>query len=114
MIAIGPKSKVAFRGDRMTPVAKGFGKANKAPLFLFMLFPVVLSAQTPTGAVHGQILDPSGAAVPSAKVAAINSGQKVKPGVVHADGTYDVTGLVPGSYSVVAKAKGFEDFIQSN
>lgn len=73
-----------------------------------------LLAQAPTGAVHGQITDPSGAAVPAAKVAVINSAQKVKPGIVHADGTFDVSGLSPGSYSVVAKAKGFEDFVQAN
>ena len=79
-------------------------------LFLALLSPGWLFAQSPSGAVHGQITDPSGAAVPSAKVAAITSSQKVKTGTVHSDGSYDITGLDPGTYTLVAKAKGFANF----
>ncbi len=82
--------------------------------FLALLFPGWIFGQTPSGTVHGQITDPSGAAVPSAKVAAPPPTKKVKPGVVHGDGTYDITGLDPGAYTVVAKAKGFANFTQSS
>ena len=82
-------------------------------LLLSLLSPSWLFAQNPTGAVHGQISDPSGAAVPGAKVAAITSTGQVKTGVVHSDGTYDINGLSPGVYTVGAKAKGFANFEQS-
>ena len=81
-----------------------------ALLFLSFLLPHLLLAQNSSGAVHGQITDPSGAAVPGAKVAAISASGQVKTGVVHSDGTYDITGLQPGTYTIGARAKGFENF----
>jgi hypothetical protein len=83
-------------------------------LLLSLLSPGFLLAQAPSGAVHGQISDPSGAGVPSARVAAVSSTGQAKPGVVHADGTYDIKGLAPGTYTVRARAKGFAIFEQQN
>src|ERR1035441_9209 len=81
-------------------------------LFLSLLSPSWLLGQNATGTIHGQISDPSGAAVPGAKVAAIDSTGQIKTGVVHSDGTYDINGLAPGVYTVGAKAKGFANFEQ--
>jgi hypothetical protein len=81
-------------------------------LLLSMFFPAWLLAQNPSGGVRGQISDPSGAGVPGAQVAAISSTGQVKTGVVHTDGTYEITGLAPGVYTVGAKAKGFANFQQ--
>jgi hypothetical protein len=64
--------------------------------------------------VHGQISDPSGAAVPGARVAAVSATGQAKLGVVHPDGTYDIQGLTPGTYTVKARAKGFDMFEQPN
>src|SRR5208282_997683 len=85
-----------------------------ALLLLSVLSPGLLLAQNPSGAVHGQISDPSGAAVPGARVAAVSSTGQAKPGVVHADGSYDIKGLAPGTYTVRARAKGFAIFEQPN
>ncbi len=71
-----------------------------------------LLAQNPSGSVHGQISDPSGAGVPSAKVAAISSSGQVITGTVNPDGSYEIKGLAPGVYTVGAKAKGFDNFEQ--
>ena len=83
-------------------------------LFLSLLSPALLLAQNPSGTVHGQISDPSGAAVPSARVAAVSSTGQAIPGVVHTDGSYDIQGLAPGIYTVKARAKGFNMFEQAN
>ena len=83
-------------------------------LFLSLLAPALLLAQNPSGTVHGQITDPSGAAVPSARVAAVSSTGQAIPGVVHTDGSYDIQGLAPGIYTVKARAKGFNMFEQAN
>ncbi|HXW14497.1 MAG TPA: carboxypeptidase regulatory-like domain-containing protein, partial [Terriglobia bacterium] len=83
-------------------------------LLLSMLSPSWLHAQNPSGGVRGQISDPSGAAVPSAKVAAISSTGQSILGVVHSDGSYEIQGLTPGTYTVKARAKGFTMFEQPN
>ena len=81
-------------------------------LFLSLLSPTSLLGQDATGTIHGQISDPSGAGVPVAKVAAISSTGQIKTGTVHSDGTYEISGLAPGVYTVGAKAKGFSNFEQ--
>jgi hypothetical protein len=83
-------------------------------LLLWLLSPGWLLAQNPSGSVRGQVSDPSGAAVPGAKVAAVSSTGQVKVGVVHPDGTYEIKGLASGTYTVRASAKGFTTFEQAN
>jgi len=83
-------------------------------MFLSLLSPGLLVAQNPSGAVSGQVSDPSGLAVPAAKVSAVSSTGQVKVGVVHADGTYEINGLAPGAYTVKANADGFTPFAQQN
>ncbi len=88
----------------------------RAPLVALLLFwlvsPGQLLAQNSTGAVHGQISDPSGAAVPGARVTAVSPSGQTKAGTVHPDGSYDISGLTPGSYTVHARARGFQAFDQ--
>ncbi len=88
----------------------------RAPLAVALLFwllsPGMVHAQNSSGAVHGQISDPSGAAVPGARVTATSPSGQSKSGTVHPDGSYDITGLTPGSYTVHARAKGFQPFDQ--
>jgi hypothetical protein len=90
------------------------GAPLAAWLLLSLLSPGFLFAQNPSGAVRGQISDPSGASVPAARVVAVSSTGQVKAGVVHPDGSYEINGLAPGAYTVRARAKGFAPFEQQN
>lgn len=73
-----------------------------------------LVAQTPTVSLRGQVLDPSGAVIPGATV--ILRGPSGKPVSVKADavGQYVFDGLKPGSYTLLAGAKGFAAYRVDN
>ncbi len=65
-------------------------------------------AQTDTGQITGTITDPSGAVVPSAKIAAKNvATQAVRNAVSNATGNYVIPNLLPGTYDVSVEAAGF-------
>lgn len=67
------------------------------------------------GAVNGHVTDPSGAAIPGAKIAATNisTGAKVST-VSNSAGYYNLVGLIAGNYTVVVTATGFKTFVQEN
>ena len=85
-----------------------------------MLLPMLTvraQAQTATGTIRGQVTDPSGAVVPNVSVMATPAaGQpgQAKAATVGKDGTYQINGLVPGTYSVSAVAEGFAPFEQTS
>jgi uncharacterized membrane protein YgcG len=85
-----------------------------------MLLPMLTvraQAQTATGTIRGQVTDPSGAVVPNVSVMATPApGQpgQAKAATVGKDGTYQINGLVPGTYSVSAVAQGFAPFEQTS
>ncbi len=67
------------------------------------------------GAITGTVTDSSGALVPKAAVTALN----VATGIVtvrisSSDGLYNITPLIPGTYTITVSAKGFETFKQEN
>ncbi|HEY3841158.1 MAG TPA: TonB-dependent receptor [Bryobacteraceae bacterium] len=66
------------------------------------------SAQSTFGSITGTVSDPSGAAVPGAKVTAVNQdtgvGRSASSG---ADGVYSITDLLPGTYLVRMENSGF-------
>src|SRR5258706_5639370 len=81
-------------------------------LGLALIFSMPAAAQRITGTLRGQILDPSGAAVPDAQVTATNqeTGVSVKITTTSA-GTYSFPSLIPGLYKVSVEAKGFKNFL---
>ncbi len=84
---------------------------------LLPLLAVRAQAQTATATIRGQVTDPSGAVVPGVSVMATPApGQagQAKAATVGKDGTYQINGLVPGTYSVSAVAQGFTPFDQEN
>ncbi len=83
-------------------------------LGLALIFSMPAAAQRITGTLRGQILDPSGAAVPDAQVTATNqeTGVSVKITTTSA-GTYSFPSLIPGIYKVSVEAKGFKNFLKS-
>ena len=83
---------------------------------LFLLLSVFLCAsrgQDASSALTGVVTDPSGAAVPNARVIAIPaSGQPVNSRT-NANGMYEFKALSPGLYTLRATAKGFEPFVKA-
>src|SRR5215813_6904434 len=68
-------------------------------------------AQTSTGGLRGQVIDPSGAAVVHADVIVANPEGKIVNGKTKNDGTYEFRGLTPGKYTVQVNAKGFAAYL---
>ena len=82
------------------------------PLFLLSLICLVTPsgarAQT-TATLSGTVQDPSGGVIPGAQVTLTNDATHDKRAVMsNASGLYAFPSLVPGSYSLVAAAKGFQ------
>ena len=84
-----------------------------AMMLLLMLPPAF--AQRTTGTLRGQILDPSGAAVPNAQITATNvdTGVSVKILATSA-GTYNFPSLIPGKYSVTVEGAGFKKLVKND
>jgi len=66
-----------------------------------------------TAQVTGKITDPSGSAVPNAKVVATNTNTGVaRDTVTNEVGNYLITALLPGNYRITAEAPGFKEMIR--
>src|SRR5271157_5352180 len=80
-------------------------------LAVSLLLPSILQGQATisTGNVNGTVVDPSGAAVPGAKVTITHIDTGVTTNVTtNSSGFYNSGSIAPGRYSVKAEAKGFE------
>ena len=67
------------------------------------------------GAITGTVTDSTGALVPRATVTALNVATGVQTiRISSSDGLYDITPLIPGTYTITVSAKGFETFKQEN
>jgi hypothetical protein len=85
---------------------------NKRPawlmLSLLLCFSGSLRAQV-TGTISGYVTDPSGAAIPGAKVTATSVEQNVtRTAESNAEGFYNFPAMVPGTYTVSTEKSGFE------
>ena len=75
---------------------------------LLLLTAFHVNGQTVTGTILGDVLDPSGAAVPNVSITITNQDTGViRATMATADGVYSVPSLLPGKYTVDAKAAGF-------
>ncbi|WP_229741010.1 carboxypeptidase regulatory-like domain-containing protein [Silvibacterium dinghuense] len=85
-------------------------------LFLFGQLSSKVSAQTGGEAgIQGTITDKTGAVVPNASVTAVNQATHVT--TTHSatgDGLYTISPVIPGIYTVVVTAPGFQQFRQEN
>jgi hypothetical protein len=86
-----------------------FTKRCALTFCLALVIPGALLAQTP-GSLHGQVTDPSGAAVPNASVTLTGPNNTVKVGQTDDSGNYTVNGLPPGQYMLRVMAPGFTLF----
>jgi Carboxypeptidase regulatory-like domain len=97
-------------------------KVKKYGSFFFIVFLFLLSvsalqaqAQTATGALHGQVTDPSGAAIAGASVI-MTPATAGSPIVVQSDaqGLYDFKTLPAGKYTLTVAATGFTLYENDN
>ena len=73
------------------------------------------SAQAVFGSIFGTVTDPSGAAVPGAKVDGhVGDKGTSQETTTNADGNYSVTHLIPDVYNVRAEGPGFKAFEAKN
>jgi hypothetical protein len=86
-----------------------FSKRVVLLVTLLLLAVSAALAQTP-GSLKGQVLDPSGAAVPGATVTLTGPNGVVKVAQSDNNGNYSVVGLPPGKYTVRVIAAGFDLF----
>src|SRR4029077_3021315 len=67
------------------------------------------------GAITGTVTDPSGAAVPKAKVTATETETTFARSITGDDaGHYTVPSLRPTAYTLTVEAQGFDRFVQQN
>src|SRR5579871_5369891 len=85
-------------------------KAVASALLVAACFASGLFAQDISGTIEGSILDPSGSAVPNAKVSVTNTdrNQVVRSLLTNASGVYSATLLPIGTYSVKVEVAGFK------
>jgi hypothetical protein len=81
-----------------------------------LLVPAFLSAQTGgNGAISGTVADSTGAVVPGAKVTALNTATGISTTRESSSGgTYNISPLIPGNYTLTVTAGGFQTFKQEN
>lgn len=78
---------------------------------LFLTWTTSAHAQVSTAAIHGTVLDPTGAAVPGAQIVATQSETNfTSTAVSGSNGTYDLNTLPVGSYVVKISKPGFAGY----
>ena len=87
-----------------------FGFALIGALLLFMVSPVLTSAQMTRGVISGTVQDENGAAVPGAQVSVTSKGTNLTKREATTDdqGFYRVGALDPGVYTVTVEKQGFQ------
>src|SRR5882672_3377373 len=79
------------------------------------LVPSLFSQGTTLGTITGTVLDPSGAAVPGARLRVINTGTGVvREATSDSNGNFTVVSLIPGTYNAEASAPSFQRQVQEN
>ena len=76
---------------------------------LFVGLAAFAFAQTPTAAVNGTVVDPTGASVPDAKVTIVNQETNVATQrTTSGEGAFTVINLLPGNYLLTVEKSGFK------
>ncbi|MDE3103749.1 MAG: TonB-dependent receptor [Acidobacteriota bacterium] len=84
-------------------------------LMLLLVAPVQLLAQAVSATLLGTVQDSTGAAVPNAKITAIETATSTRHDTVtNESGNYSLPDLPPGTYSITVEATGFKKQTQQN
>ncbi len=92
-------------------------RALATPFLLAILVGVAPSAlaQQGTAEVRGRVTDSSGGAVPGVAVMVRNQASGVfRQGITSADGTYFLSGVIPGQYVLTAELAGFRKYANTD
>jgi hypothetical protein len=78
-------------------------------LFLLLLTPVAMFAQSSNGSIAGDVTDNTGGAVPGVSITATNAATNASRTVTtNSSGHYEIPLLPPGKYRVAAELSGFQ------
>ena len=78
---------------------------------LVLLVPAAVFGQQGTTEVRGQVTDAQGGVLPGVTVVARNQDTGMfRETVTNADGTFFITGIVPGMYVIEAEVQGFKKY----
>ncbi len=84
-------------------------------LFSVLLLALGAVAQIQNGQFSGTVTDPSGAAIPNAKVTVTNTGTNLSVSTTtNQTGSYAVKELPPGTYKITCEASGFKTVNDTN
>jgi hypothetical protein len=81
-------------------------------LIAILFLPALVFAQTPGPSLHGQVVDPSGAAIPALTVTLVGPGGTKLAAQTDDQGKYAFRNLAPGAYTLTISLKGFNDFVK--
>ena len=79
-----------------------------------LLFSAVLLARSGVGSLYGKVTDPLGTAVSGVVVAAITRQGRVRIGVTDNEGSFAISELAPGKYTIWAGGEGFSLYENSS
>jgi predicted heme/steroid binding protein len=79
-------------------------------LFMSLMASGIAFAQSDLGTISGFVKDPSGAAVPGAKITIRNTSGVERQVTTNDSGYYAITNVPPGFYTMSAEAAGFQRF----
>ncbi|WP_161557384.1 TonB-dependent receptor [Acidisarcina polymorpha] len=97
--------------NKMTPALIGIWSLVALAITLYPAHPAL--AQSVRGSLSGNVLDPSGAAIPGAKITVVDPNTGVtRETLSSAEGSYRLPELNLGSYDVTASAAGFSIQVQ--
>jgi len=83
--------------------------------FFLAIWPATSFAQAVFGGISGTVTDPSGAALPGAKVTITDTGKGISYNTLTNDsGNYTQSHLTVGNYDVRVEATGFEAYVRRN
>lgn len=102
--------------SRPKPALAGYGKPFLilVAMIVCTMVPSLCAQVVPTATLNGAVTDPTGAAIPFAKIQVVNMATEVKKQAISdAQGRFLFSFLLPGTYRLDVSAPGFADYHQT-